>query len=82
MWILFVCLGLFLRFWDDEFCVVVEDFRRIVERKMKDMEGKLFLFGFSGIISLFGFFMCKEMLLLFIDNYYGDFFVGNYFCKY
>lgn len=63
---------------DDEFRAVVEDLRRIVERKMKDMEGKPSPPGPSGTISPPGPFMPKKMLLSFIDNYYGDFPAGNY----
>lgn len=45
---------------------------------MNDMGDKLLLFGFS----VFGFCRFKKMFMMFIDNYYGDFFGGNYMCRY
>lgn len=82
LWILSACSGSLSRPRDDEFRAVVEDLRRIVERKMKDMEGKPPPPGPSGTISPPGPFMPKKMLLSFIDNYYGGFPAGNYSCKY
>lgn len=63
---------------DDEIRAVVENLRRLVERKMNDMGDKPSLPGPSAP----GPRRPKKMLMTFIDNYYGDFPGGNYTCRY
>lgn len=63
---------------DDELRAVVENLRRLVERKMNDMGDKPSLPGPSAP----GPRRPKKMLMTFIDNYYGDFPGGNYTCRY
>ncbi|XP_052702691.1 uncharacterized protein LOC128179333 [Crassostrea angulata] len=59
---------------DDELRAVVENLRRLVERKMNDMGDKPSPPG----PSVPGPRRPKKMLMTFIDNYYGDFPGGNY----
>lgn len=63
---------------DDELRAVVENLRRLVERKMNDMGDKPSPPGPSAP----GPRRPKKMLMTFIDNYYGDFPGGNFTCRY